>query len=553
MAKKNNKKQNGGRQQFLSDDQFVRQRIRQLEIGECYRGSGIFECGEDAVIVTRKHTGGRISTGFYLVDAWCTGIKKSFFHLRMEDFELEEMIEQFNVDPCTYEEAHNLIYGAIEFAAEAGIEPCKEFALTKYFLEEDTEEIPLIEYEFGKDGKHFLVSHSKLEASKYLPSLRKNLGDNGFDFIIEDGEMDSGNTSDVESEIFTTEDLLRRLDKKAIVELAFHIGFSIDSSLDASEVRKQYLQTILANPDHLLSSLSTEDYSILLEIKDGYYPGKGLSIHSYHHFLSLVALQFARMEFDENDDPIIYLATDFAAKILPLVTEKNLAEYATYRMIELFIEGLANLYGYVSLSEVFSNLKKLLDTKKDKKVRETLDEVYNHSFNLRMMYYYDKEGLLSNGKKDIDENIYFSTRFGWKDQEKLRRAIRNADNSVSGFKEYTVDEIIAAGSSALPIFPNAASEEFKQYLVSIGVDEDDFNDICFEIWFFAMHEGDPVHHRVSYKTYFDTIIKELIREHPNSFSKTEAMEQLDNYVNHLPQWTLKGYSHNEVQKKTARI
>ena len=36
-------------------------------------------------------------------------------------------------------------------------------------LEEDDDKIPLIEYEYGKDGKHTLVAHSGLEASRYLP------------------------------------------------------------------------------------------------------------------------------------------------------------------------------------------------------------------------------------------------------------------------------------------------------------------------------------------------------------------------------------------------
>lgn len=50
-------------------------------------------------------------------------------------------------------------------------------------LEEYTDDIPLIEYEYGKDGKHFLVSSSKYDASKYLPKLRAKY-DNDFKFVI---------------------------------------------------------------------------------------------------------------------------------------------------------------------------------------------------------------------------------------------------------------------------------------------------------------------------------------------------------------------------------
>ena len=62
---------------------------------------------------------------------------------------------------------HNWIYGAIAWANEAGISPHKSFSVTQYMLEEDTEDIPLIEYEFGCNGKHRLCCSSKIEANKY--------------------------------------------------------------------------------------------------------------------------------------------------------------------------------------------------------------------------------------------------------------------------------------------------------------------------------------------------------------------------------------------------
>ena len=56
------------------------------------------------------------------------------------------------------------MYGAIAWAEEAGIEPDKSFAVMKYMLEEDTDNIPLLEYEFGRDGKHLLMANNNLEA-----------------------------------------------------------------------------------------------------------------------------------------------------------------------------------------------------------------------------------------------------------------------------------------------------------------------------------------------------------------------------------------------------
>lgn len=88
---------------------------------------------------------------------------------------------------CSYEEAHNWVFGAIAFAEEAGIEPDKSFNLTQYILEEDDDDIPLIEFEYGENGQHLLVAHSKLEASRYLPLLEENLGKDNYKFIINVG------------------------------------------------------------------------------------------------------------------------------------------------------------------------------------------------------------------------------------------------------------------------------------------------------------------------------------------------------------------------------
>ena len=62
---------------------------------------------------------------------------------------------------CSYEEAHNLVWGSIAYAEEAGIAPDKSFRLTQYILDEETDDVPLIEYEYGKDGKHFLRTRAE--------------------------------------------------------------------------------------------------------------------------------------------------------------------------------------------------------------------------------------------------------------------------------------------------------------------------------------------------------------------------------------------------------
>ena len=101
MTKKKQKKQG---QQFLSPEQYIKQKARSLEIGACYVSDDIEEMGEGHVIVSRKHTGGRVSMAVYLVDIWCVGVKDSFYRLRLEDDEFKEMIDTYRLGlrECSY-------------------------------------------------------------------------------------------------------------------------------------------------------------------------------------------------------------------------------------------------------------------------------------------------------------------------------------------------------------------------------------------------------------------------------------------------------------------
>ena len=175
----------------MSPLRYLKERMRSVAIGKCYMSSGR-DAGLITVIVSRQHTGGNISMASFLVDLFCMGVTDADYKMRMLPMEFQSLINQApDMSECSYEEAHNRIYGAIAFAEDAGISPCKEFALAQYFLEEDTEKIALIEYEYGKNGKHFLMAHNLQELNTYLPLLKKNLG-NDFTYTVEndDNEYD---------------------------------------------------------------------------------------------------------------------------------------------------------------------------------------------------------------------------------------------------------------------------------------------------------------------------------------------------------------------------
>ncbi len=127
--------------------------------------------------MSRCHKQGTYTVGAYQVDTFCLGVKDSFFAFNIDEYEYKDLIDRYPfLVEISYNEAHNLIFAALEFAEEAGIHPHKSWNTTKYILEEDDENIPLIEYEMGKEGEHFLCVSDKSELDRYLPILRKNLG-----------------------------------------------------------------------------------------------------------------------------------------------------------------------------------------------------------------------------------------------------------------------------------------------------------------------------------------------------------------------------------------
>jgi hypothetical protein len=51
-------------------------------------------------------------------------------------------------------------------------------------LEEDTEDVPLLDLEFGYEGKHLLMANDQRELNFYLPLLEKNLGEGKYSWTI---------------------------------------------------------------------------------------------------------------------------------------------------------------------------------------------------------------------------------------------------------------------------------------------------------------------------------------------------------------------------------
>lgn len=145
--------------------------------------------GIASVVVTREQPNGLITWGAYLVDLFCLGVKDAtananFLESEIRDLLLSGMMVGGEAEEIAPELAHQIIYQAIDYAAQFGFKPHRDFKLARYVLEprgafEETHPIT-----FGRNGKPLFIPgpHDNVEA--ILARLNENPGPGNYDYLI---------------------------------------------------------------------------------------------------------------------------------------------------------------------------------------------------------------------------------------------------------------------------------------------------------------------------------------------------------------------------------
>ena len=161
---------------------------------ECLINPSWKEGGLARILLSRKQPGGDIVFGVYLVDIFCLGLKNTFCNA---DFLLSEYknVLKFQIFPdenpidCPLRLAHQIIYGAMDYAMKLGFKPQKDFRLSRYILEKRSSVGKSIEIEFGKDGKPFFIAGPDDNVKSIVKKLERKLGEGNFDLLL---PMDEG-------------------------------------------------------------------------------------------------------------------------------------------------------------------------------------------------------------------------------------------------------------------------------------------------------------------------------------------------------------------------
>jgi hypothetical protein len=140
------------------------------------------------IIVTREQPDGMLCFGLYLVDKLCLGLKNTFARANSTPAHYQQEVQNiFRSRPykkCPAELAHQMIYEAIDYAAQFGFAPQKDFDLSELMLEPRGEFNSSYKIEFGKDGKPFFISGPHDNATAIIKQLEMTAGPGNYDYLI---------------------------------------------------------------------------------------------------------------------------------------------------------------------------------------------------------------------------------------------------------------------------------------------------------------------------------------------------------------------------------
>jgi hypothetical protein len=161
---------------------------RELPVHECLINPQWKEEGMATILISRKQTDGKLAFGTFMVDIFCLGLKNTFCNanITLDEYEntfKEKMYSLTSYIECDFDLAHQIIYGAIDFARELGFEPQRDFKLSRYILEEPFETALSFHIEFGKDGKPFYIAGPDDNVDFIIRKLSERVGVKNFNFM----------------------------------------------------------------------------------------------------------------------------------------------------------------------------------------------------------------------------------------------------------------------------------------------------------------------------------------------------------------------------------
>jgi hypothetical protein len=155
------------------------------------------EEGLAPVVVARQQADGRIMYGVYMVDLYCLGVKDAFTRTGVSERTFELHLPNLCAqapEPCSVELAHEVVYGALEYAQRLGFEPHPDFKIQMADqLLDPPDAHPRVDHvQFGLNGRPFFVvgpNDTPTRINVILATLDRTVGKGNYDFLAGMGEF----------------------------------------------------------------------------------------------------------------------------------------------------------------------------------------------------------------------------------------------------------------------------------------------------------------------------------------------------------------------------
>jgi len=159
----------------------------------CWVMEGWQEQGITPVIVARLQADNRVVFGAFMVDIFCLGVKNALWEADVSRNRFERELPRMCSDApeaCEASLAHEIVYGALEYARRYGFEPHRDFVKASLVLDPPDAQARIHHVEFGHEGKPLFVSGPYDNARAVVNQLMHTAGEGNFDYIVGFGPPD---------------------------------------------------------------------------------------------------------------------------------------------------------------------------------------------------------------------------------------------------------------------------------------------------------------------------------------------------------------------------
>jgi hypothetical protein len=196
----------------LTGPRYYLKHAREYPILGCWVYADWKNSGIAPVVVAREQAPDKVIACVCMVDLYCLGIKDCYANADISLAKFERELPQMCInqpEKCSVEFAHELIYGAMEYAKTYGFDPHPDFIdqMVNIVLDPPDAHPRAGNIAFGKDGMPFYVSgpyDDERKINQVLNRLTRTAGEGNFHYMIGgpgfDDELDDADWEDEEED-----------------------------------------------------------------------------------------------------------------------------------------------------------------------------------------------------------------------------------------------------------------------------------------------------------------------------------------------------------------